>query len=86
MTVGAWCSIAAELAVIAAERGDAERAGRLWGAIESEMSPGPSHSGRATARNSKTLVLGADGLAFSRARGEGSLMSIVEAAGLIPAG
>ena len=32
---------AAELAVIAAERSDAERAGRLWGAIESEQTSRP---------------------------------------------
>ena len=38
---GALVFAATELAILAAERGDAERAGRLWGAVESEVSFGP---------------------------------------------
>ena len=37
--------VAAKLAVIAAERGDAERAGRLWGAIESNETAGHRWTG-----------------------------------------
>ena len=44
---------AAELAVIAAERGDAEQAGRLWGRSKANRRPDPSDSGRTTARKSK---------------------------------
>ena len=75
---------AAELAILAAERGDAERAGRLWGAVESELSLGPP-GGQWEAHHAELerLVLCADGPAFSHAREEGSLMSIGEAAGLV---
>jgi hypothetical protein len=78
---------AAELAVIAAERGDAERAGRLWGAVESEVSSGPV-GGPWERRHEELerLVLCANGAAFGHAHEEGSLMSIGEAAGLVPAG
>ena len=73
---------AAELAAIAAERGDAERAGRLWGALVSEVDMGrvgqwERHSGAIEA-----LVLRVDGPAFARARAEGALLSIAEAAGV----
>ena len=68
---------AAELTVIAAERGDAEQAGRLWGAIESEQASRPNHR-----EELEALVPGVDGPAFARARTEGRLLSIAEAAGL----
>ena len=86
-TGGALVFAAAELAILAAERGDAERAGRLWGAVESEVSAGPvAASGRPTMRSSKASSCAQDGPAFSHAQEEGSLMSIGEAAGLVPAG
>ena len=77
---------ASELAILAVERGDAERAGRLWGAVESEVSSGPT--GAQWERHHEELerlVLRADGPAFSEARAEGRLMSVAEAAGLAPA-
>ena len=73
---------AAELAVIAAERGDAEQAGRLWGAIESEQAARPVRQWENHREEVEALVLVVDGPAFSHAREEGSLMSIGEAAGL----
>src|SRR4051812_5104347 len=80
--------VAAELAILAAERGDAERAGRLWGAVESEVSSAPVAEWERYREELERLVLRADGPAFSEARAEGSLMSIAEAAGPVvaPAG
>ena len=79
---------AAKLAVIAAERGDAERAGRLWGAIESEHASRPVRQWEIRREELEALVLGGDGPAFASARAEGCLLSIAEAAGLevVPAG
>lgn len=77
---------AAELAILAVERGDAERAGRLWGAVESEVSSGPvGGQWERHHQELERLVLRADGPAFSLAQEQGSLMSIGEAAGLVPA-
>jgi hypothetical protein len=73
---------AAKLAVIAAERGDAEQAGRLWGAIESEQASRPVRQWENHREEFETLVLGVDGPAFAWARTEGRLLSIAEAAGL----
>jgi hypothetical protein len=73
---------AAKLAVIAAERGDDERAGRLWGAIESEQTSRPVREWENQREELEALVLGADGPEFARARTEGRLLSIAEAAGL----
>jgi tetratricopeptide (TPR) repeat protein len=78
--------VAAQLAILAVERGDAERAGRLWGAVESEVSAGSVAQWAGEHDELESLVLRADGPAFNRARAEGSLMSISEAAGLVPAG
>ena len=72
--------VAAKLAVIAAERGDAERAGRLWGAIESDETSGPVRGGRTAARRPKVSSCAVGGPAFARARTEGRLLSIAEAA------
>ena len=79
---------AARLAVIAAERGDAEQAGRLWGAIESEQASSPVARWENHRAELEALVLRVDGPAFARARTEGRLRSIAEAAGLetAPAG
>jgi predicted ATPase/class 3 adenylate cyclase len=74
---------AADLALIASESGNTERAGRLWGAIESEVSAGQVPEWEQRCEEIKGLVLRADGPAFDEARTEGSLMSIAEAAGLI---
>jgi predicted ATPase/class 3 adenylate cyclase len=74
--------VAAKLAVIAAERGDAERAGRLWGAIESDETSGPVRGWEDSRKECEALVMRADGPAFARARTEGHLLSIAEAAGL----
>ena len=73
---------AAELAIIAAARGDAARAGRLWGAVESEVASGPVGQWEKFREELESLVLRADGFPFSQARAEGSLLSIAEAAGL----
>jgi hypothetical protein len=77
---------AGKLAVVAAEREDAEQAGRLWGAIESEHAAQPVRQWESRRRELEELVLRVDGPAFRHARTEGSLMSIGEAAGLAPAG
>src|SRR4051812_48708558 len=73
---------AAKLAVIAAEHGDAERAGRIWGAIESEVSAGRLAEWERRREEIEERVLRADGPEFAHARSEGSLMSVAEAAGL----
>jgi predicted ATPase len=71
---------AAELAVNAATRGDAARAGRLWGALEAELNAGPVGQWEQEEAEVTALVLGADGPAFAEARAEGRLLSIPEAA------
>ena len=73
--------IGAELA-IAAARGDDERAGRIWGAVESELATGPVGQWERHREETEALVLRVDGPAFARARAEGILLSIGEAAGL----
>jgi hypothetical protein len=74
--------VAAKLAVIAAARRDAEQAGRLWGAIESNETSGPVRGWEDTRKEVEALVLRADGPTFARARTKGRLLSIAEAAGL----
>jgi predicted ATPase/class 3 adenylate cyclase len=76
---------AAELAIIAAAGGDAQRAGLLWGAVESEASTGRVGLWERSYAEIEGLVLRADGPDFSRACAEGSLLSIAHAAGLDPA-
>lgn len=71
---------AARLAGIAAERGDAERAGRLWGAIESEQTSRPVPLWENAREEFEALVFGVDGPTFAAARAEGRLLSIAEAA------
>ena len=73
---------AAKLAVFAAERGNAEQAGRLWGAIESEQTSRPVRQWENDREKLEALVLRVDGPAFARARAEGRLLSIAGAAGL----
>ena len=76
---------AAELAIVAAARGDAERAGRLWGAVESEAMTGRAGQWERARGELEGLVLQVDGPVFARARVEGGLLSIGDAAGLAPA-
>jgi predicted ATPase/class 3 adenylate cyclase len=73
---------AADLAAIAAARGETERAGRLWGAIESEAGAGGIAYWDRERGAFEALVLGVDGPAFSEAREEGRLLSIPAAVGL----
>jgi predicted ATPase/class 3 adenylate cyclase len=73
---------AAELAIIASERGDSVQAGLLWGALEAEVSAGRVGQWERHAAELEALVLRADGPAFSAARAEGRLLSIPQAAGL----
>jgi len=77
--------VAAELAILAVERGDAERAGRLWGAVQSEVSSAAVAEWEHRHEELESLVLRADGPTFSEARAEGSLLSIAAAAGLVAA-
>ncbi len=72
----------AELAMIATVRGDPERAGRLWGALESEVSAGRVGQWESFRTDIEAQVLAVDGPTFSRARDEGRLLSIAEAVGL----
>ena len=77
---------AAELAILAAERGDAERAGRLWGAVEGELTSGPqSASGRATMRSSKASSCAQTALR-SETRGGGQPDVGGRSCRLVPAG
>ncbi|MGL6279552.1 MAG: ATP-binding protein, partial [Gaiella sp.] len=76
---------AAELATIAAAKRDAGRAGRLWGALESEAEAGRVGQWEQNRAEFEAAVLAVDGPEFSRARVEGRLLSIAEAAGLAPA-
>ncbi len=73
---------AAELAIIAAERGDAERAGRLWGAVESEASLGGVGQFERIRSEREALVRRSAAPGFSHGRAEGCLLSIAEAVGL----
>jgi tetratricopeptide (TPR) repeat protein len=75
----------AQLSVIAAARGDSARAGLIWGAVEAEEARGRVGQWENERAELEELVLAADGPGFSDARGEGSLLSIGQAAGLEPA-
>lgn len=75
----------AELASVAALRSDVVSAGRLWGAIEREESNGPIGQWPGERPGyEKTIVPAAD-TDFDRARREGSLLTLAEAAGVEPA-
>ena len=76
---------AAELAIIAAARRDAQRAGRLWGAVETEVRAGRVGQWEKHHEEIEALVMCADGPAFTHACAEGRLLSIAHAAGLDPA-
>jgi hypothetical protein len=72
---------AARLAVLAVARDQAERAGQLWGAIESDQSLDPVQGWEKKRAQVEPLVLRADGGSFARARAQGRLLSIAQAAG-----
>jgi hypothetical protein len=68
------------LAVIAAERGQVERAGRLWGAIEGEQLVRPIRGWDTRFAEHEARVLRVAGPVFAGARAEGRLLSIAQAA------
>ena len=70
---------ASELAIVAALRGDAPRAGRIWGAIDNEASTRRIGVWEAEAPELERLVLRVDGPAFTLARADGNLLSISDA-------
>jgi predicted ATPase/class 3 adenylate cyclase len=71
----------AELAVIAAKAPDPARAGRLWGAVETEVSAGRVGQWEGYAEELETLVMLADGPVFAEARAEGKLLTVPQAVG-----
>jgi hypothetical protein len=73
--------VAAELAILAVERGDTERAGCLWGAVESEVSSAPVAEWEGHHQELESPSYAQTALSSVK-RAEGSLMSIAEAAGL----
>ncbi len=72
----------AMLATIAAARGDGERAGLIWGAVEAEAAAGRVGQWERDRPEFEELLLPVDGPAFASARTEGNLLSIAEAAGV----
>ena len=75
---------AAELAVIAVARHDAARAGRLWGAVEAEVSLGRVGQWEREQEGIQALVLSEDGPEFARGRAEGGLLTLTQAVDLDP--
>jgi hypothetical protein len=73
---------AAGLASAAAACGDAVLAGRVWGAIESEEERGPIGQWPGHRDAYMALIRVADGPEFERARQEGTLLTLAEAAGV----
>ena len=67
------------LARIATERGDPERAGRLWGALEAEEARGPLASWERDREEHATPVLAHAGAEFDAGRAEGRRLSRHEA-------
>ena len=78
----------ANLARIAAIRGDAAYAGRLWGAIEAEEAAGPIGQWEAQRGEVEEAVMRASGAAFEQGRAEGRFLTLAQAAGVAeePAG
>jgi len=66
----------AHLARNAAVRGDADRAGRLWGAVEAEEERAPVGQWEAERQEYADGVFAADGAEFERAREEGRRLSL----------
>jgi predicted ATPase/class 3 adenylate cyclase len=67
------------LARMAAETGHAERAGTLWGAIESEEARGPVGQWEGERREYEGAVLAAEGQDFEAGRAHGRLLTIQDA-------
>jgi hypothetical protein len=67
------------LARMAAETGHAERAGTLWGAIESEEARGPVGQWEGERREYEVAVLAAEGRDFEAGRAHGRLLTIDDA-------
>ena len=70
------------LAVVAAERGQLERAGRLWGAVEDERVGAPLGGWRRHRTACEARILGAAGPEFERGRAEGRELALDEAVAL----
>jgi hypothetical protein len=66
----------ARLARIAAERGQDERAGRLWGAVEAEEESGALGAWYGQRERFAPAVLAHAGLEFERGRAEGRLLAL----------
>ena len=66
-------------AAAAAERGQLERAGRLWGAIEDEDAGAPLGGWRHHRQACETLIRKAAGVDFERGRAEGRALTVDEA-------
>ncbi len=73
---------AAELAIIAATRGDRARAGLLWGAVEAEARGGRIGQWEQQRAGLEELVMEVDGPEFAGGRTEGELLTIPQATGL----
>ena len=71
---------AAGLAVIAAARGEAERAGRFWGALETEVAAGRIGPWERQRPGYEAQLLSVEGETFAMARDEGRLLTIAQAA------
>jgi predicted ATPase len=69
----------ARLARIAAERGEAERAGLLWGAVEAEEARGPVGAWENEREKFAQAVLAQEGAALERGRDEGRRLLLDEA-------
>jgi hypothetical protein len=67
------------LASAAADRGDLERAGRLWGAIETEETCGPIGGWERERKTYERRVVADAKPAFQRARQNGQTLSLDEA-------
>jgi hypothetical protein len=70
------------LAVVAAERGQLERAGLLWGAIEEEGSGAPLGGWRRHRAACEARILSAAGPEFERGRSDGRELTLDEAVAL----
>lgn len=70
------------LALAAAEAGDEERAGRLWGAIEEEDAGAPLGGWRRHRAACEKRIRELGGLDFERARAEGRKLTFDEAVAL----
>jgi tetratricopeptide (TPR) repeat protein len=74
-----------ELAAAAALRDDSLSAGRLWGALESELDAAPVGHWPRYGGEFEAIMLGVAGTEFEQARSEGRLLTLAAAAGLEPA-